>query len=87
MEYILVMIICFGADCQAIFDVTRYVDYESCFEVAIQTTQLMQQTYPQSAGEIHCFNEQQFSEFQKFLQQGGEPTIDPSLLGPELPTA
>ena len=87
MKFIMVIIICFGADCKAIFDATRYVDYETCFEVAMETTHLMQQTYPQSAGEIHCFNEQQFSEFQKMLEQGGKPTIDPSLLEKQLPTA
>jgi hypothetical protein len=43
----------------------------------------MQQTYPQSAGEVHCWDEAQFEEYNKFLEEGGKPTIDPRLLPKE----
>jgi len=38
---------------------------------------MMQQMYPQSSGEVHCFDENQFSEFQKMLEMGGKPTLVP----------
>ena len=75
MKFIMVVIICFGVDCQAIFEETPYDSYASCYEVAANTSQLMQQVYPQSSGEVHCYDEQQFSEFQKMLEQGGKPTL------------
>lgn len=79
MKFILVVIICFGVDCQAIFDETLYDNHSSCYEVALQTSQFMQQMYPESSGEVHCFDEQQFSEFEKMLEQGGK-IINPGLL-------
>ena len=75
MKFIMVVIICFGVDCQAIFEPTTYESHDSCYEVAMQTSQFMQQMYPYSAGEVHCFSEQQFSEFQKMLEHGGKPIL------------
>ncbi len=75
MKFIMVIIICFGVDCQAIFEETPYDSHASCYEVAKDTSQMMQQMYPQSSGEVHCFNEHQFSEFEKMLEQGGLPTL------------
>jgi hypothetical protein len=31
--------------------------------------------YPQSSGEVHCFDEHEFSAFQKMLEDGGKPTL------------
>ena len=76
MKFIMVMIICFGADCEAVFDPTTYFDsYDSCYATALQTTQYMQQTFPQSSGEIHCYNEEQLSLFQEWLKDGNQPTL------------
>ena len=77
MKFIMVVIICFGVDCQAIFEPNTYDNHDSCYEVAKQTSQFMQQMYPDSSGEVHCFDEQQFSEFHKMLDQGGKPTLIP----------
>lgn len=78
MKFVMVMIICFGAECDAVFDPNNYFDsHDTCYDTALHTTQYMQQMYPQSAGEIHCFDEQQFSEFQKMLEQGGKPMLIP----------
>ncbi len=52
MKFIMVVIICFGVDCQAVY-----------------------QMYPQSSGEVHCFDEHEFSAFQKMLEDGGKPTL------------
>ena len=86
MKFVMVVIICFGVDCHSVFEPSTYNNYESCFEVASQTSQFMQQMYPETSGEVHCFNEQEFAEFQKMLEQGGKPSIDPKLLENQLPT-
>ena len=72
----MVMIICFGADCEAVFDPGTYFDtYDTCYATALQTTQYMQQTFPMSSGEIHCYNEEQLSLFQEWLKDGNKPTL------------
>ena len=37
MKFIMVIIICFGADCEAIYDVPKYDDYNQCYKEAIVT--------------------------------------------------
>ncbi len=72
----MVMIICFGADCEAVFDPATYFEsYDTCYATAIQTTQYMQQMFPQSSGEIHCYNEEQLLLFQEWIKDGNEPTL------------
>jgi hypothetical protein len=76
MKFVMVMIICFGAECDAIFDPTTYFDsYETCYTTALQTTQYMQQMYPQSSGEIHCWNPDQLAIFEEWLEDGNKPTL------------
>ena len=76
MKFVMVMIICFGAECEAVFDpTTTFNDYNTCYSTALQTTQYMKQMYPQSAGEIHCFDPEQLSQFQKFLDDGNKPSL------------
>ena len=76
MKFVMVMIICFGVDCEAVFDPATYFEsYDTCYATALQTTQYMKQMYPLSAGEIHCFDPEQLSEFQKFLDDGNKPKL------------
>ena len=76
MKFVMVMIICFGADCEAVFDPATYFNsYDTCYATTMQTTQYMQQMYPQSSGEIHCYNEEQLLLFQEFLKDGNKPTL------------
>ena len=76
MKFVMVMIICFGAECEAVFDPATYFEsYDTCYVTAMQTTQFMQQMYPQSSGEIHCYNEEQLSLFQEWLKDGNKPTL------------
>jgi len=76
MKFVMVMIICFGADCEAVFDPATYFEsYDTCYATAIQTTQYMQQMFPQSSGEIHCYNEEQLLLFQEWIKDGNEPTL------------
>ena len=76
MKWVMVMIICFGADCEAVFDpATYFSSYDSCYSTALQTTQYMQQMYPQSSGEIHCYNEEQLALFELWLKDGNKTKL------------
>ena len=75
MKFIMVMILCFGVDCEAIFDTTSYENYDDCYAVALETSAYMQQLYPQSSGEIQCYDEQQIADFQKYLDEGNKPVL------------
>ena len=75
-SFVMVMIICFGAECEAVFDpATTFNNHDTCYSTALQTTAYMQEMYPQSAGEIHCYDENQLAEFQKYLEDGNKPTL------------
>ena len=72
----MVMIICFGTDCEAVFDPNTYFEsYSTCYGTALQTTEMMRQMYPQSSGEIHCWNEDQLTIFEEWLEDGNLPTL------------
>ena len=36
---------------------------------------MMRQMYPQSSGEIHCWNEDQLAIFEDWLKDGNKPTL------------
>ena len=36
--------------------------------------------FPASAGEVHCWDEEKFERFEKALENGLNPTIDPDLM-------
>jgi len=83
MKFIMVVIICFGVDCDALFDPsTTFADYETCYDTALETTQYMQQIYPESSGEIHCYNEEQFLLFQEWLKNGNNPALSNPAIEP-----
>jgi|TARA_B110000967_G_C18523011_1_gene381977 hypothetical protein len=75
-SFVMVMIICFGAECEAVFDSsTTFDNYNTCYSTALQTTAYMREMYPQSAGEIHCYNDEQLTEFKESLKNGEKPTL------------
>jgi len=77
----MVMIICFGADCDAVFDKkSTFESYDTCYSTAMQTANYMKNMFPQSAGEVHCWNEVEVKTFEKFLEEGGKPSINPNRL-------
>jgi hypothetical protein len=85
MKFVMVMIICFGVDCEAVFDKnTTYPSYNECSSRAIATVNYMRNMFPQSAGQVHCWDEKQIATFEKYLKDGGKPTIDHDLLPKEL---
>ena len=84
MKFVLVMIICFGTDCEAVYDkLTTFNSYNECYNTAVQSATYMKEMFPQTSGEIHCWNQDQMAIFEEWLEDGNEPTIDPSLLPKE----
>ena len=59
------MIICFGFDCQAVYDSEfEYQTYDECVAEAVGVTEYMQLIFPASAGEIHCWDRETFNIFE-----------------------
>ncbi len=81
MKFIMVIVICFGVDCNAIFEQNYYDTKEQCLQVATETTAFMQDAYPTSSGVIHCFSEEEFSLYQEYLKNGGKPSLNRTIQG------
>ena len=80
MKFIMVMIICFGFDCQAVYDSEfQYDTYDQCVAAAVGVTEYMQLIFPASSGEIHCWDRETFSIFEEYIEKGGKPTLEPVL--------
>ena len=77
MKFIMVIIICFGANCQTIFEQDLYSSRESCNTSAESVKQYLMDTYPGSAGEIYCMTEQEFKNFSE-QDNTGKPSGDPA---------
>ena len=72
----MVVVICFGADmCKNIFDKQAFNSFNECVESTKIVAQYMKNAYPNASGEIHCFTEQEFKDYQEYLENGGKPTI------------
>jgi len=76
MNFIMVIIICFGANCQAVWDKQQYPTVNDCLAASGPVKEYMIQVYPTSAGQIYCMDEQQFKNYEEYLENGGEPTIE-----------
>jgi hypothetical protein len=72
----MVIIICFGANCQAVWDKQQYPTVNDCLAASGPVKEYMIQVYPTSAGQIYCMDEQQFKNYEEYLENGGEPTIE-----------
>ena len=70
MKFIMVIIICFGANCEAIWERVPYDSEVTCLQSTKSVASYMQGQYPNSSGEIYCMNEEQFDLFYKDLEKG-----------------
>ena len=75
MKIIMVIIICFGANCQAIWEKNYYPSIEECITASAPVKIYMVDVYPNSSGEIHCMTEGEFEDYIQFLEEGGKPSI------------
>ena len=53
MKFIMVVLICFGADCRAIYEEFRYENYDTCMIEAVKTRDYMKSTFPASSGQVY----------------------------------
>ena len=75
MKIIMVIIICFGANCEAIWEKTYYPSIEECVIQSKPVKDYMMDVYPNSSGEIHCMTEGEFEDYIQVLEEGGKPSI------------
>tara|TARA_B100000287_G_C20190193_1_gene605838 strand:+ start:141 stop:389 length:249 start_codon:yes stop_codon:yes gene_type:complete len=66
----MVIIICFGANCQALWENIPYDSETACLQNTKSVASYMQEAYPNSSGEIYCMNQMQFDKFYKDLEDG-----------------
>tara|TARA_B100000686_G_scaffold343503_1_gene424468 strand:- start:4312 stop:4554 length:243 start_codon:yes stop_codon:yes gene_type:complete len=69
----MVIIICFGANCQSIWEEHWYTTLEDCLQQTPAVKEYMMNTFPTSAGEIYCMNEQEFGKYYQRLLEDGTP--------------
>ena len=70
MKFIMVIIICFGANCQALWENIPYDSETACLQNTKSVASYMQEAYPNSSGEIYCLTQMQFDKFYKDLEKG-----------------
>ena len=76
MKFLMVMIICFAEDaCQAVFDTTEFNTYDECMAQALPVSRYMKDVYSNSAGEIHCLDQEETAIYQLYLNKGGKPEL------------
>ena len=72
----MVMIVCFTVEvCTAMFDNTRFDGYDACYEYSRSVVNFMQETYPDSAGEVYCLTDEELAVYREFIDQGGKPQL------------
>ena len=82
MNYTMLMIACMTLEvCTAMFDDTKFSDHDACYEASRSVVNYMQETYPDSAGEVYCLTDEELAVYREFIDQGGKP----QLANPELP--
>ena len=80
MKFLMVMIICFAEDsCTAIFDTAQFNSYDECMAQAVPVSRYMQEVYANTAGEIHCLDEQDYVKYKIFIDNGGQPELSFSI--------
>ena len=77
MKFIMVIIICFGANCQTIWEKHYYPSLDECLTESTPVKDYMVRAYPNSSGEIYCMTEEEFENYYKYLQKGGKPSLNP----------
>ena len=75
MNVIMVIILCFGTNCQAIWEKNYYPSIEECITSSAPVKTYMMDTYPDSAGEIHCMTEEIFNDYVQGLKNGNKPSL------------
>ena len=78
MKFFMVIIFCMGADfCEALYEQTPYDSRQICQQEAATVRNYMIDAFPESSGEIHCMSQEELADYNRFLENGGKPSINP----------
>ena len=78
MKFFMVIIMCMAVDvCETIYETEPYNTQYECQQEAATVRNYMIETFPTSAGEIYCLNQEEFYLFNEWMKQGGEPKLMP----------
>ena len=78
MKFFMVVILCMAADvCETIYETEPYNTQYECQMEAATVRNYMIENYPMSAGEIYCLNQEEFTLYNEWLKDGGEPRLSP----------
>jgi hypothetical protein len=76
MNYTMLMIVCMTMEvCTAMFDDRKFSDYDTCYEASRSVVSYMQETYPDSAGEVWCLTPEKLEAYREYIDQGGKPEL------------
>ena len=76
MKFIMVIIICFGADCKALWENTfNYNTAEECIQASAPVKSYMMDVYPTSSGEIYCMTKEEFDDFYQDIESNKQLTL------------
>jgi hypothetical protein len=76
MNYTMLMIVCMTMEvCTAMFDDRKFSDYDTCYEASRSVVNYMQETYPDSAGEMWCLTPEELAVYKEYIDQGGKPQL------------
>ena len=80
MKFFMVVIMCMAVDvCETVYETEPYNTQYECQQEAATVRNYMIETFPNSAGEIYCLNQEEFYFFNEWLKDGGEPTLSPPM--------
>ena len=76
MKFFMVVVMCMAAEmCETIYEKTPYTTRAECQQEAATVRNYMMETFPMSAGEIYCLNNEEFLLFNEWMENGGNPTL------------
>ena len=71
MKFFLVVMICWGSNCETVFEQTAYDSYNECMVQAQIVMEYAQSEYPGSAGMVNCLNQQELDHLNQYLYKQG----------------
>lgn len=71
MKFFLVVMICWGSNCETVFEHKAYESYNECMVQAQIVMEYAQEQYPGSAGMVNCLDEQSLEKLNQYLYKQG----------------
>ena len=71
MKFFLVVMICWGSNCETVYEQTAYDSYNECMVQAQMVMEYAQSEYPGSAGMVNCLNQQELDNLNQYLYKQG----------------